>query len=137
MLSFGSGTVPAGTDVPMLHLGNVANNNLLSIIYNCADVFVIPSLEEAFGQTALEAMSCGIPVVGFNTGGIPDMIQDGITGYRLGKKGNVISLADSIKWCNLNEKEYRYMANCREKVLEGFTLENQAEKYMNIYKTLI
>jgi glycosyltransferase involved in cell wall biosynthesis len=138
LLSFGSGTIPADTDVPKMHLGNVANNNLLSLIYNCADVFVIPSLEEAFGQTALEAMSCGIPVVGFKTGGIPDMIQDGITGY-LAEKGNVTSLADSIKRVlNLNEKEYQDMAkNCREKVLKGFTLELQAEKYLNIYKKLI
>lgn len=45
------------------------------------DVFVSPSLAEAFGQTLLEAISCGTPVVGFNVGGIPDIIQHGYNGY--------------------------------------------------------
>ena len=135
LLSFGSGSMPVTLDIPRLHLGHVANNHLLSMIYNCADVFVIPSLQEAFGQTALEAMSCSIPVVGFNTGGIPDMISNGITGY-LVETGNINLLAEAInEILTLHQSDYIKMcASCRQKVLKEFTIAHQAEKYYNVYK---
>ena len=137
LLSFGSGTMPDTIEIPFLHLGNVGNNHLLSLIYSCADVFVIPSLQEAFGQTALEAMSCGIPVAGFNTGGIPDMIENGSTGY-LAETGNIASLTDAInRILKLDENGYKKMAgNCREKVLAEFTITHQADKYIEVYRNL-
>ena len=120
-----------------MHFGHVANNHLLSLIYNCADIFVIPSLQEAFGQTALEAMSCCVPVVGFNTGGIPDMIENEVTGY-LVETGKIAGLADAINCVlELNEKDYKKMAdNCREKVINRFTISHQARKYIEVYNKL-
>jgi glycosyltransferase involved in cell wall biosynthesis len=137
LISFGAGMLPAIPDIPGLHLGPVANNNLLSLIYNCADLFVIPSLQEAFGQTALEAMSCCIPVVGFNTGGVPDMIENGVTGY-LTELENIIDLGDNIiSVLKLNRTDYLKMANnCREKVLTGFKLKDPADKYIEVYEQL-
>jgi glycosyltransferase involved in cell wall biosynthesis len=138
LLSFGSGQIPPTSNIPGLHLGNVGNNQLLSLIYNCADVFVIPSLQEAFGLTALEAMSCSIPVVGFNTGGIPDMIENGITGY-LCETGNIKDLGELIvRILNQKENEYNKMANnCRQKVLSRFTIAHQANNYLKEYQELI
>jgi glycosyltransferase involved in cell wall biosynthesis len=138
IVSFGSGASPAGLAIPQLHMGHVSSNTLLSVIYNCADVFVIPSLHEAFGQTALEAMSCGIPVAGFATGGIPDMIENGITGY-LAETGNVADLAGSIaRIIALDEAEYQVMVqNCRAKVLGEFTIFHQAEKYLDLYRNIL
>lgn len=52
-----------------LHLGYVIEEHFQSIIYSAADLFVMPSLQEAFGQTALESMACGTPVVGSDAGG--------------------------------------------------------------------
>jgi glycosyltransferase involved in cell wall biosynthesis len=138
LISFGAGAMAATPGIPGLHLGHVASNHLLSILYNCADVFVIPSLQEAFGQTSLEAMSCSIPVVGFDTGGIPDMIENGITGY-LAEKGDTIGLGNVISTVlKLNKTDYLKLAhNCREKVLNGFKLKDQADKYLEIYKYLL
>ncbi len=138
LLSFGSGKLPSDIGISFLHLGNVGNNNLLSLIYNCADVFVIPSLQEAFGQTALEAMSCGIPVAGFNTGGIPDMVINGVTGY-LADTGNIAGLAEAIdQILKLDENNYKKIAdNCREKVMNGFTISHQADKYIELYNKLL
>lgn len=138
LLSFGSGVAPVVSDIPKLHLGHVADNHLLACIYNCADVFVIPSLQEAFGQTALEGMSCSIPVVGFETGGIPDMIENGITGY-LAENGNTDKLSDAIdSILRLNNDDYNRMAeNCRKKVLGGFTIKDQALKYIEVYQKLL
>lgn len=135
LLSFGVGSYSTDNGIRGLHAGYITNNNLLSVIYSCADIFVIPSLQEAFGQTALEAMSCGIPVAGFNTGGIPDMIEDGRTGF-LAETGNSERLADSIiEILALSENDYRSMSlNCRNKVLSEFTILHQAETYYEDYK---
>jgi len=138
LLSFGTGTMPINTGIPSLHLGNVGNNHLLSLIYNCGDVFVIPSLQEAFGQTALEAMSCGIPVAGFNTGGIPDMIENGLTGY-LVETGSIFGLTEALNRILIqDENDYIKMAvKCRDTVLAGFTINNQADKYISVYQKLM
>ena len=63
---------------------------LLSI----SDVFLLPSLQESFGLSALEAMSCGVPVVASNVGGLPEVVVDGVTGF-LHPPGAVDRMADS------------------------------------------
>ena len=94
MLSVG-GNSPDVPAIPQMHLGRISNDRMLSVIYSAADVFVIPSLQESFGQTVTESLACGTPVVGFDTGGIPDMVRPGITGY-LAPVGNAAELADAI-----------------------------------------
>ena len=56
------------------HLGRINSVEKLSNIYSAADIFIIPSRIESFGQTAAEAQSCGTPVAGFNIGGLKDII---------------------------------------------------------------
>jgi glycosyltransferase involved in cell wall biosynthesis len=65
---------------PCHFLGKLYDEYSMVMMYSCVDVFVIPSLAESFGQTILESLSCNTPVVGFNVGGIPDMVNDH-TGY--------------------------------------------------------
>ena len=50
-------------------------------IYNSADIFVLPSLEDNLPNTIIEAMACGTPVLAFKTGGIPEMIEHKVNGY--------------------------------------------------------
>ena len=52
-------------------------------ILQCADLFVIPSEQESFGLAALEAMNCGVPVIGAKTGGMPEVVSHGETGFLL------------------------------------------------------
>lgn len=77
------------------HFGMIKDFFHLAVIYGAADVFVAPSLQENLANTVMEALTCGIPVVAFDTGGMPDMIQNGINGY-LAKLYDSQDLAEGI-----------------------------------------
>jgi glycosyltransferase involved in cell wall biosynthesis len=133
-VTFGAGQVLISDKINHINFGEINDEKQLAKIYNTADIFVMPSLEEAFGQTCLEAMLCGIPVIGFDTGGIPDMIVDNDTGI-LVEKGNIIDLADNIHNV-LNQKDLRIRLgnNARNFSVRNFNIQLQAKKYYNIYK---
>jgi len=82
--------------VPCLALGALAADDpRLTMAFRAADVFVLPSLEDNLPNTLLEAMSAGTPVVAYDTGGIPDALEDGVSG-RLVKRGNIKGLAAAL-----------------------------------------
>lgn len=83
LLSFGhppSKSLQSQIPIQWLHQGQPSGGIEQSPIYSAMDVFVFPSIEEAFGQTALESLTCQTPVVGTAVGGIPEMVIDGQTG---------------------------------------------------------
>ena len=83
-------------------MGYLLDEYSTSLIYNAADVFIAPSLAEAFGYVVMEALSCGTPVVGFNVGGIPDMIRHKENGY-LAKYKDAGDVSEGIKFCLKNK----------------------------------
>lgn len=136
LLTVGNNGVLAPEGVAHIHLGRVDEDRLLSLVYSAGDVFVIPSLQEAFGQTALEAMACGTPVVGFDLGGIPDMVVPGVTGA-LAEPHDASSLARVL--ADLLQDDVARVAMghaCRAKVLDHFTLKRQAVQYAALYTRL-
>ena len=84
-------------------LGN-QKHDVLRSIYNIADVSVVPSRSEAFGLVAIEAMACGVPVIGSNEGGIKDIINDKVGS--LVEVDDVEGFADAIKKVLSKEKVY-------------------------------
>lgn len=68
-----------------LHLGPdvhfLGEQDQLEPLFFCTDLFLLPSEQESFGLTALEAMNCGVPVIATDIGGLPEVIADGETGY--------------------------------------------------------
>ncbi len=79
-------------------MGYLKDEYSTPLIYNAADVFIAPSLAEAFGYVVMEALSCGTPVVGFNVGGIPDMVKHKENGYLANYK-DAEDLTNGIKFC--------------------------------------
>ncbi len=137
LLSIGSGNAAVNTALKQCRVGRVSNDRLLSIVYSAADVFVIPSLQESFGQTVIEAMACGTPVVGFSAGGIPDMVRSNTTGL-LAPVGDVNALRSAIVALLKDEPKRRQMAtNCRQVALNEYSLEVQARAYLNLYQQLL
>ncbi|MHA8109522.1 glycosyltransferase [Aquirufa sp. A-Brett2-W8] len=78
--------------------GQVTDPAIMRDIYAAADVFVTPSLEENLPNTIMEAMACGTACVGFEVGGIPEMIEHKKTGY-VAQAFDPADLAKGINWC--------------------------------------
>ncbi|WP_201575863.1 glycosyltransferase family 4 protein [Psychrobacter immobilis] len=118
------------------YLGHLHDNISLRVLYNAADVMIVPSLQESFGQTAVESLACGTPVVAFNTTGLKDIIDHKINGY-LAKPFDTNDLANGIEWV-LNAPNYRQLCdNARDKVLTHFDSQLVAKQYIALYKEIL
>ena len=102
----------------------------MATMYAAADVFVIPSLQDNLPNTIAEAMSCGTPCVGFNVGGIPEMIDHQQNGY-VAKYKDVTDLAEGI--CYVLSHDMREAALHKASSAYGET--HVAQNYINVYES--
>ncbi|MFS4491355.1 glycosyltransferase [Maribacter sp. 2308TA10-17] len=79
-------------------VGRLRDEYSAALVYNAVDLFVAPSLAETFGLVILESLRCGTPVVAFETGGIPELIDHKKNGY-LAKYRDSLDLAEGISFC--------------------------------------
>jgi glycosyltransferase involved in cell wall biosynthesis len=122
---------------PTYWLGHLNDDPTLSLLYNSATVMVVPSTQEAFGQTASEAQACGKPVVAFSTTGLLDIVEHKKTGY-LAKPFDTQDMADGLCWI-LNDKiAYSELCiNARKRALELWADDIVTNSYLDIYKKII
>jgi glycosyltransferase involved in cell wall biosynthesis len=119
------------------YVGYVDDNARLSKLYAAADIAVMPSLQEAFGKTIIEAMACGTPVVAFNSGGPRDIISHGIDGY-LAKPFEPEDLAKGMLWCfERIAADDNLGAAARAKVMKRFDIEAVADRYEALYGAIL
>jgi glycosyltransferase involved in cell wall biosynthesis len=137
LVAVGSGQPPVEVKIPHLPLGRIGDERLLSLAYSAADVFVIPSLQDNLPQTALEALACGTPVVGFAVGGIPDMVRPGVTGLLVPPQ-DVAALRSAIgELLHDPARRAEMAANGRRVAVEEYGLELQAQRYRELYQTVM
>lgn len=137
LLSVGRGEVKIPGLFRHIRIGRIEDDRLLSMIYSLADVFVIPSVQDNLPNTVLESISCGTPVVGFDVGGIPDMVMNDETGI-LVKQGDVSGLKSAIEGILSNASLREAMAsNCRMLALREFSEAVQAKRYVSLYESII
>lgn len=123
-----------------------------SLFYGSAKLFLFPlQWEEPFGLVVPEAMACGTPVIAFARGAMPEIIQDGVTGFLVHasdtdkrgdwiiKKTGIEGLCEAVeRLYGLSENQYQIMrAACRAYVQEHFTIERMVEGYEKIYESLL
>jgi glycosyltransferase involved in cell wall biosynthesis len=137
LLSIGSGKPKFDFGLPHIHLGNINNDYLLSLAYSAADIFAIPSLQDNLPNTVLESIACGTPVVGFATGGIPDMIRDGISGILVPPQDIAALSSAIIRFIQDPIMLKEYKTNCRRISIEDYSLEVQARRYIEVYNNLM
>jgi glycosyltransferase involved in cell wall biosynthesis len=136
LLSIGKRADDSVAGIPHLSLGTVTNDLLLPAVYGAADVMVIPSLQDNLPNTVLEAMACGTPSVGFDIGGIPDMIRPGVTGF-LAPARNVPELAMNIRKILSQGDDQTMSRACREIAVAEYSESVQAKRCIDLYRDLV
>jgi glycosyltransferase involved in cell wall biosynthesis len=118
-------------------LGCLHDDLSMALAYNAADVFVAPSLQDNLPLTVMEALSCGLPCVAFNIGGMPDMIRSMQNGY-LATLYDVEDLTRGIAWVLEDKDRHVQLAStARRLAVEEFSLEIQAQRYLDLFQELI
>ena len=115
----------------------ISDPAILAKYYSAADILLYPSIADNCPLVILEAMACGLPVVSFNTGGIPELVEHKISGY-IAEYKNANDLRVGIEYLlNLSsqgiEKMRQYSVN---KMVSDFTIEKMTEKYLELYRSL-
>lgn len=118
------------------YIDKIDDEHKLAQIYSMSDVFVIPSLEDNLPNTILESLSCETPVVGFNIGGIPDLVEHKVNGY-LAKYKSAEDLAQGIYWIYKNNKNNWLGKNGRDKIVKNYSNAVIAKQYIDLYKSLL
>ena len=88
---------PLPSCIPIRCVGRINDDSILRALYSVADVMIVPSRQEAFGQTASEALSCGTPVLSFCSTGLSSVVTHKRTGY-LVKQLSPHALLDGLSW---------------------------------------
>ena len=118
------------------YLGHLNDDVSLVSLYSAVDVMVVPSLQEAFGQTASESMACGTPVVAFGHTGLLDIVEHKKTGY-LAKPFDTYDLAAGIEWI-LNVSYYNELSEYgRNKIVREFDSSIVAVRYIQLYDSVL
>lgn len=101
------------------------------------DIFLIPSESESFGLAALEAMSCGLPVVGSNIGGLPEVVKHGENGF-LAEVGDIEKMAEyTIKILSDEDLKRRFKNSSRERAVKFFDCRDIVPKYEEYYEEIL
>ena len=116
--------------------GYLNDNISLRLVYSCANVFVAPSLMDAFGKTIAESMGCGTPVVCFDATSPKDIVTHKVDGYKA-ESFKSDDLSSGIEWI-LNNKNYEELCQkARNKVVGEFDSVVVAKKYIELYEEIL
>lgn len=113
-------------------LGYVSDERRMVSLYSAADVFVLPSLSENLPNTIMESMACGVPCVGFNVGGIPEMIDHMKNGY-VARYRDASDLARGLLWTLTEADPEQLGRNAVAKVSAQYSQQRVAMRYIEIY----
>ena len=124
----------AGADDDLIVLGLVES---VARVLSACDLFLLPSATESFGLSALEAMACKVPVIASNVGGLPEVIEDGVTG-RLLPVGDVGAMSQAALDLLGDDQARRKMGRAaRQAALTRFDINIMLDRYEELYKWVI
>jgi N-acetyl-alpha-D-glucosaminyl L-malate synthase BshA len=119
------------------HVRFLGKQSELAALLAASDIFLIPSGNESFGLSALEAMACGVPVISSDVGGLPEVNVHGETGYVV-PMGNIEVLAQRIRELLENEPLRRQMGDASlVRATTMFSIENLIPRYEDLYESVL
>lgn len=128
---------PPDLGMKVHYMGHLRDEISMALLYSAADACVAPSMQENLSNSVMEALSCGTPVVAFNIGGMPDMIDHQSNGY-LAKAFESDDLAAGIMWVLDNQSRREMLSRqARNTVIERYTLKAIANRYMSLYQEIL
>lgn len=115
----------------------LGKQNNVSDILSMADLMLLMSEKESFGLVLLEAMACGVPGIGTNVGGIPEVLTHDETGYIVGL-GDVQQAADyAVQLLSNTEKQEQFSKAAIEHVHDCFASDKIVNQYENLYNRVL
>jgi glycosyltransferase involved in cell wall biosynthesis len=136
LVTFGSGESSNIAGVRITHVGRIHDAVQLAKLYSAADVMLVPSRIESFGQVASEALSSGTPVLCFNTTGLMDIVEHKRCGYRA-KCFSVDDFVRGLEWLLENKYKDSIATEARQHVLHKFQINKSAERHILLYDKLL
>lgn len=125
------------TDLDVWPMGYVGGVRLKTVLYAAADLFVLPTFGEGLPNVLLESMSCGIPMVSFDVGGVPDLVRSGITGY-LAAPGDVEDLRRGILMLLEDAAGRAIMGqHCRAIAVKEYDVAHEVQRYIELYHRVL
>ncbi len=116
---------------------SLGTQDYIENLLGCADLFLLPSAEESFGLAALEAMSCGTPVIATTVGGLPEVIESGSEGL-LYPIGDVKSMAEgAIRLLADDAYMQSFKIAARKKAVDHFSIERIVPQYEALYEHIL
>ena len=129
---------PAGAEpwpCPVHWLGPVREDHIMALIYSAADVMAVPSRQDNLPNTAIEANACGTPVVAFNIGGLPDIVQQQKNGW-LAPAFDTDQLAQGILWLLEDQARWQVLSQAsRQLAVDRYSPEIIVAQYLEVYET--
>jgi glycosyltransferase involved in cell wall biosynthesis len=118
-------------------LGRVNDDYVMSLIYAAADVMAVPSRLDNLPNTAVEAQACGIPVVAFNIGGLPDIVNHQQSGW-LAPAFDTDGLAQGIAWVLQDADRWQQLSShARQRATQCFAPEVVVAQYLDVYRAAL
>jgi glycosyltransferase involved in cell wall biosynthesis len=138
LISFGQpADGAAGSMSHVRNMGRINDDATMARLYAAANLFVLPSIEDNLPNTVMEAMSCGTAVVAFGVGGVPDMVEEGVTGC-LAPPADAKKLAELLAGLVTDPDRLEAMGKAgRRRVEAEFSLARQAGRHLEVYSKLV
>jgi glycosyltransferase involved in cell wall biosynthesis len=137
LLTLGADVGLKAHGLPCRQLGHITDDGLLALAYSAADVFALPSIQDNLPNTALEALACGTPIVAFSTGGIPDVVRTGETGFLVPLDdfhGFAAALAAILGESTLQRQ---LSMNARRIAVKEYEQHVMAQNYLALYRAMV
>ena len=128
---------PLNLGFSIRYFGHLYDDLSLALLYSAADVMIVSSRQDNLPGTALESLACATPVVAFNIGGLPDIVQHQENGW-LSHPFDTDDMANGIQWILEDKERHKKLSkNAREHVIKNYDPKIIALKYKQVYEEVL